>query len=260
VRTKADSPAAGSPVLEVDSISKAYGGVVANRDVSLTIGQGEVLGLIGPNGAGKTTLVSILSGEVTPDSGRILLDGVDITDVNTPRRAKLGIRRSFQITSVFMDLPVIANVMLACQAMGGGGFRLWRPVASDRALREEAAQTLERVGIADLADRITSQLSHGERRHLELAMVLVRKPRLLLLDEPFAGMGAEETQEMVARLLKIKGEQAILLIEHDLDAVFSLADRLTVMVMGTPIATDRPDVIRESEEVRAAYFGSKAVT
>jgi branched-chain amino acid transport system ATP-binding protein len=255
VRAKADSP-----VLEVDSISKAYGGVVANRNVSLTIGRGEILGLIGPNGAGKTTLVSILSGEVTPDSGRILLDGVDITDVNTPRRAKLGIRRSFQITSVFMDLPVIANVMLACQAMGGGGFRLWRPVASDRALREEAAQTLERVGIADLADRITSQLSHGERRHLELAMVLVRKPRLLLLDEPFAGMGAEETQEMVARLLKIKGEQAILLIEHDLDAVFSLADRLTVMVMGTPIATDRPDVIRESEEVRAAYFGSKAVT
>jgi branched-chain amino acid transport system ATP-binding protein len=255
VRAKADSP-----VLEVDSISKAYGGVVANRNVSLTIGRGEILGLIGPNGAGKTTLVSILSGEVRPDRGRILLDGVDITGVNTPRRAKLGIRRSFQITSVFMDLPVIANVMLASQAIGGGGFRLWRPIASDRALREEAAQTLERVGIADLADRITSELSHGERRHLELAMVLVRKPRLLLLDEPFAGMGAEETQEMVARLLKIKGEQAMLLIEHDLDAVFSLVDRLTVMVMGTPIATDRPDVIRESEDVRAAYFGTKAVT
>lgn len=247
------------PVLRIERISRAYGGVKANRDVSLTIGRGEIHGLIGPNGAGKTTLVSILSGEVMPDHGHIHLDGVDITGLNAPKRAKLGIRRSFQITSVFMELTVVANVMLACQAIGGGGFRLWRPIASDHALRDEAACALDLVGITHLADRITSELSHGERRHLELAMVLVRKPRLLLLDEPFAGMGAEETQEMVGRLRQLKGEQAMLLIEHDLDAVFSLVDRLTVMVMGTPIATDLPDAIRESEDVRAAYFGKKVM-
>lgn len=250
--------AADIPVLRIERVSRAYGGVKANKDVSLTIRPGEIHGLIGPNGAGKTTLVSILSGEVMPDHGRIQLDGVDITGVSAPKRAKLGIRRSFQITSVFMDLTIIANVMLACQAIGGGGFRLWRPIASDCALRDEAACALDQVGIAHLADRITSELSHGERRQLELAMVLVRKPRLLLLDEPFAGMGIEETQEMVERLRRLKGEQAMLLIEHDLDAVFSLVDRLTVMVMGTPIATDDPDAIRRSEDVRAAYFGTKA--
>ncbi len=247
------------PVLQVEGISKAYGGVIANRDVSLAISAGEIHGLIGPNGAGKTTLVSILNGEVTPDRGRILLDGDDITGLNAPKRARLGIRRSFQITSVFMHLTVIANVVLACQAIGGGGFRLWRAIADDRALHDEARQALDLVGIAHLADKIAAELSHGERRHLELAMVLVRNPRLLLLDEPFAGMGAEETQEMVVRIRGIKGHQAILLIEHDLDAVFSLADRLTVMVMGKPIASDRPEAIRNSEEVRAAYFGSKAV-
>ncbi|MGD9922931.1 MAG: ABC transporter ATP-binding protein [Pseudorhodoplanes sp.] len=247
------------PVLAVEGISKAYGGVIANRDVSLAIEPGEVHGLIGPNGAGKTTLVSILSGEVRPDQGHVLLDGSDITGLNAPKRAKLGIRRSFQITSVFMGLTMIENVILACQAIRGGGFRLWRPIALDRGLREEAAQALELVGIDHLAYKVASELSHGERRHLELAMVLVGQPRLLLLDEPFAGMGAEETHEMVGRLRKIKGQQAILLIEHDLDAVFSLVDHLTVMVMGSPIATDRPDAIRKSAEVRAAYFGTKAV-
>lgn len=247
------------PMLRVDGVSKAYGGVIANRDVSITIQQGDVHGLIGPNGAGKTTLVSILGGEVTPDHGRIELDGHDVTSLNAPRRAKLGIRRSFQISSVFMELSVVANVMLSIQAIKGGSFRFWKSVATDDELYKEAIAALALVGISDLAEKRASELSHGGRRHLELAMVLVRKPRLLLLDEPFAGMGPEETNEMIARLQTIKGQQAMLLIEHDLNAVFSLVDRLTVMVMGTPIATDYPDAIRKNEAVRAAYFGSKAV-
>jgi len=248
-----------APVLQVAGVSKAFGGVVANRDVSLAIAADEVHGLIGPNGAGKTTLISLLAGDLRPDQGRILLDGRDVTHLGTPQRAQLGIRRSFQITSVFAELTVIANAVLACQAMRGGTFRFWRPVRADEELYELARATLALVGIDHLADRLAAALSHGERRQLELGMVLVGKPRILLLDEPFAGMGPDETNEMVARLQALKRQHAMLVIEHDLDALFSLADRLTVMVMGTPIASGSTQAIRNDDKVRAAYFGSQAV-
>jgi branched-chain amino acid transport system ATP-binding protein len=245
-------------ILMVDRLSKSYGGVVANRDVTLNVRAGEIHALIGPNGAGKTTLISMLAGEVSPDSGRIYLNGHDITQSSAPQRAKRGVRRSFQNTSVFPDLTVLQNANLACQAFSGRTYRIWGAVADDKDLRQRALYALDKVGIASLADRLARALSHGERRHLELAMALVGEPQLLLLDEPFAGMGPAETSEMVDRLRSIKGKQAILLIEHDLDAVFSLADRLTVMVMGTPIITDKPAVVRANAEVQAAYFGSKA--
>jgi branched-chain amino acid transport system ATP-binding protein len=247
-----------TPVLQVEAVSKAFGGVVANRDISLEIARDEVHGLIGPNGAGKTTLISMLAGDLRPDQGRILLDRRDVTHLSAPARAQLGIRRSFQITSVFPELTVIANAVLACQAIRGGTFRFWRPVRADAELYELARMTLAQVGIERLADRQAASLSHGERRQLELAMVLVGKPRLLLLDEPFAGMGPEETAEMVERLRAIKTHQAMLVIEHDLDALFTLADRLTVLVMGTPIASGDTDTIRKDEKVRAAYFGTRA--
>lgn len=247
-----------SNVLAVHGLSKTYGGVVANHDVSLEIKAGEVHALIGPNGAGKTTLISMLAGDVYPDRGDIYLDGVRVTDMSAPHRAKSGIRRSFQITSVFPSLTVLENTILACQALQSRTFRFWTPVSSDHALREAALAALDAVGIAPLSERIASAISHGERRHLELAMTMVGRPRLLLLDEPFAGMGPDETAEMVGRLRSMKGEQAMLLIEHDLDAVFSLADRLTVMVMGTPIITDRPEVVKADAGVQAAYFGSRA--
>lgn len=245
-------PAREIPVLQIENLSKSFGGVAANVGVSMTVRDGEVHGLIGPNGAGKTTLVSLLAGEVRPDHGRILLDGVDVTDLRTPRRAQLGIRRSYQITSIFPELTVLENAVLACQALRGGSFRLWTPIRSDRDLREAGRAALQLVGIEALADRPAGSLSHGERRHVELAMVLVGEPRILLLDEPFAGMGPEETVEMVGRLQQIKRKHAILLIEHDMDAVFSLADRLTVMVMGTPVATGSPELIRGDEAVQAS--------
>jgi branched-chain amino acid transport system ATP-binding protein len=247
-----------APVLQVEAVSKAFGGVVANRDVSLEIARDEVHGLIGPNGAGKTTLISMLAGELRPDQGRILLDCRDVTNLSAPQRAQRGIRRSFQITSVFPELTVIANAVLACQAIRGGTFQFWRPVQADAELYELARMTLAQVGIERLADRQAASLSHGERRQLELAMVLVGKPRILLLDEPFAGMGPDETAEMVERLRAIKAHQAMLVIEHDLDALFTLADRLTVLVMGTPIASGDTDSIRKDEKVRAAYFGTRA--
>jgi branched-chain amino acid transport system ATP-binding protein len=247
-----------TPVLQVEAVSKDFGGVVANRDISLEVARDEVHGLIGPNGAGKTTLISMLAGELRPDQGRILLDRRDVTHLSAPERAQLGIRRSFQITSVFPELTVIANAVLACQAIRGGTFQFWRPVRADAELYELARMTLAQVGIERLADRQAASLSHGERRQLELAMVLVGKPRILLLDEPFAGMGPQETAEMVERLRAIKTHQAMLVIEHDLDALFTLADRLTVLVMGTPIASGDTDTIRKDEKVRAAYFGTRA--
>jgi branched-chain amino acid transport system ATP-binding protein len=244
---------AETPVLAVIGLGKTYGGVVANRDVSLAVQPGEVHGLIGPNGAGKTTLISMLAGEVVPDRGRILLDGVDVTGLRAPARARLGIRRSFQVSSVFPDFSVLENLMLACSVTGG--LRAWRAVAADGALRQRAVAALAQVGIEALAPRLTAALSHGERRQVELAMVLAGEPRVLLLDEPFAGLGQEETQTMVQILRGLRGHWSMLLIEHDLDAVFALADTLTVMVMGTPIASGDPARVRADPDVQSAYLG-----
>jgi branched-chain amino acid transport system ATP-binding protein len=212
--------------------------------------------IIGPNGAGKTTLIGELTGEIRPDSGRIRFDGVDITALPVWRRSMLGLARSFQITSLFLDFTALDNVALAVQAHSGHSFRFWRDARSEPELREPARAALDRVGLAGRADVLVANLSHGEHRQLEIAMALATRPRLLLLDEPMAGMGPEESARMVGLLRQLKRELTILLIEHDMEAVFALADRITVLVYGRVLATGTPAAIRADEEVRRAYLGA----
>lgn len=243
------------PLLQADGIAKRFGGIVASDDLSLAVASGELHAVIGPNGAGKTTLIAQLSGQLTPDSGHIRFDGHDITALPMHRRSLLGLARSFQITSLFLDLSVLDNVALAVQAHAGHSFHFWRNARGQASLREPARAALERVGLADRADTITSALSHGEHRQVELAMALAGNPRMLLLDEPMAGLGPEESARMVDMLQALKREFTILLVEHDMEAVFALADRITVLVHGHAIASGSPDVIRADEAVREAYLG-----
>ncbi|MGI9318516.1 MAG: ABC transporter ATP-binding protein [bacterium] len=243
------------PLLKVIDLNKNFGGIVATNRLYLSVEQGQVHAVIGPNGAGKTTLVSQLSGQLRPTSGRIEFEGRNITGFSTARRARAGLARSFQITSVVMPMTLLENVMLAVQGGDGHSFRFWTPVRSDRTLVDAAMHSLSEVGLDDRAERVAGQVSHGERRQLEVAMALAMKPKLLLLDEPMAGMGAEETSRMVEILGHLKGEKAILLIEHDMDAVFTLADSLSVLVNGHIIATDTVDKIRANPEVQQAYLG-----
>lgn len=245
------------PLLNVQGLDKRFGGVHATDNVDLQVLHGETHAIIGPNGAGKTTLVAQLSGQVMPDSGRVIFDGRDVTRLPAYKRAHVGMARSFQITSLFMDMTVLDNVALAVQAHQGHSFRLWRPARTDADLRTPALAPLRAVGLERRADSIVSELSHGERRQLEMAMALAGEPKLMLLDEPMAGIGSEETTQMV-QILKSLGNQTILLIEHDMDAVFALADRISVLVYGRIIATGKPDEIRSNEEVRHAYLGEPA--
>lgn len=245
------------PLLRVQSLSKRFGGVTATDDVNLDVMLGEVHAIIGPNGAGKTTLIAQLSGQLMPDVGKVVFDGRDITRLAAHQRAHVGIARSFQITSVFMEMSVLDNVALAVQAHQGHSFRLWRRAGDDEALRDPARDYLETVGLLERADWKVAMLSHGERRQLEVAMALAGEPKLMLLDEPMAGMGADETSRMVATLKSLK-DQTMLLIEHDMDAVFALADRISVLVYGRVIATGTPAAIRDNEEVRRAYLGETA--
>jgi branched-chain amino acid transport system ATP-binding protein len=242
-------------LLEIDGLTKRFGGVVASDNISLAVPSGELHAIIGPNGAGKTTLIGQLSGEIAPDGGRIRFDGGDITALPVYRRSWLGLARSFQITSLFPDFTALDNVALAVQAHSGHSFRFWRKARGEAALREPARASLARVGLADRADVIVANMSHGEHRQLEIAMALATKPRMLLLDEPMAGMGPEESARMVTMLRELKQELTILLIEHDMDAVFALADRITVMVYGRIIASGGPSAIRANAEVRQAYLG-----
>jgi branched-chain amino acid transport system ATP-binding protein len=242
------------PVMRVRGLRKRFGGVCATDDVSLDVLVGETHAIIGPNGAGKTTLLSLLSGQLKPDGGSVIFNGRDVTRLPAHARAHVGIARSFQVTSVFADLTVHDNVALAVQAHHGHSFRLWHPVRKERSLREPAFELLRVMGLDDRADWIAGNLSHGERRQLELAMALAGAPKLLLLDEPMAGMGSDETARMIEILGSLDG-QAMLLIEHDMDAVFTLADRISVLVSGRIIATGLPDHIRANEEVRRAYLG-----
>jgi branched-chain amino acid transport system ATP-binding protein len=214
--------------------------------------------VIGPNGAGKTTLVHLLSGMLRPDAGDILFEGRDITRLSAPARVNQGLARSFQITSIFRDFTVLENVMLSVQAGQGHSFRFWAPAAGDESLRGPAREFLEKVGLGDRLDVLAGNLAHGEQRQLEIAISLATHPRLLLLDEPMAGMGPEESQGMIDFLKALKGEYTMLLIEHDMDAVFALADRITVLVYGRAIATGTPDEIRGDAAVRAAYLGDDA--
>jgi branched-chain amino acid transport system ATP-binding protein len=245
-------------LLEIETLTKRFGGVVASDAISLAVPRGELHAVIGPNGAGKTTLIGELAGEIAPDDGRIRFEGGDVTALPSWRRSRLGVARSFQITSLFPDFTALDNVALAVQAHAGHSFRFWRPARGEASLREPARAALARVGLAARADVLVAKLSHGEQRQLEIAMALATGPRLLLLDEPMAGMGPEESGRMVATLGALKGELTILLIEHDMEAVFALADRITVLVYGRIIASGPPEAIRADPQVRQAYLGEEA--
>jgi branched-chain amino acid transport system ATP-binding protein len=242
-------------LLRIEKLSKRFGGVIAADAITLDVAVGELHAVIGPNGAGKTTLIGALAGEVRPDAGRIAFDGADITALPAWRRNRLGLARSFQITSLFADFTALDNVALAVQAHGGHSFRFWQAARGERLLREPARAVLARVGLAERADGLVSELSHGEHRQLEIAMALASRPRLLLLDEPLAGMGPAEAARMVAMLRELKAELTILLIEHDIAAVFALADRITVLDYGRIIASGAPEEITGNPEVRRAYLG-----
>ncbi len=242
-------------LLQVDNLAKRFGGIVASDDLALTVVSGELHAVIGPNGAGKTTLIAQLSGQLTPDAGTIRFAGNDITALPMYRRSALGLARSFQITSLFLDLSVLDNVALAVQAHAGHSFRFWRDARSEPELRDPAHAALARVGLSERANLPASALSHGEHRQLELAMALASSPRMLLLDEPMAGLGPEESARMVGMLRALKRELTILLVEHDMEAVFALADRITVLVYGRVIASGAPADIRANAAVRDAYLG-----
>jgi branched-chain amino acid transport system ATP-binding protein len=244
-------------MLRVESLAKRFGGIVATDDLTLSISEGELHAVIGPNGAGKTTLIAQLSGQLVPDSGRIYFGGGDITGVSMPARSLLGLARSFQITSLFLDLSVLDNVALAVQAHAGHSFHFWRNARREPGLRDPARAALARVGLSARADLPASALSHGEHRQLELAMALASRPRMLLLDEPMAGLGPEESARMVSILRDLKKELTILLVEHDMEAVFALADRITVLVYGRVIASGKPEDIRNNAQVRDAYLGEQ---
>ena len=244
-------------LLRVENLSKRFGGIVATDDLDFIIPDGELHAVIGPNGAGKTTLIAQLSGQLTPDSGHIQFAGNDITALPVHARSLLGLARSFQITSLFPDLTVLDNVALAVQAHAGHSFRFWRNARSEAELRDPARAALERVGLGTRANFPASALSHGEHRLLELAMALASTPRMLLLDEPMAGLGPEESARMVTMLRDLKKRLTILLVEHDMEAVFALADRITVMVYGRAIASGKPHDIRNNAQVRDAYLGEQ---
>lgn len=243
------------PVLEIKALHKRFAGLVATNDLSLDVMAGETHAVIGPNGAGKTTLIAQLQGELTPDGGAIFFNGRDITREPAHRRAHLGIARSFQITSIFPQFTVLANVALAVQAQQGHSFRFFGSGWDDPALVGPAREAMDQIGITHRADVYAEDLSHGERRQLELAMALAMKPQLLLLDEPMAGMGRQEGQRMTQVLANLKKHYAILLVEHDMDTVFALADRISVLVAGRTIATGAPEAIRNDPAVKAAYLG-----
>jgi branched-chain amino acid transport system ATP-binding protein len=230
-------------LLRVKDLVRRFGGITATDHVSLDVAEGELHAIIGPNGAGKTTLISQLTGHLTPDSGHIFLSGKDISHLAAWRRSALGLARSFQITSLLLDFTAADNVALAAQAHDGHSFSFWRNARKESGLRKAAQASLERVGLGSRADVPVSRLSHGEQRELELAVALATKPQLLLLDEPMAGLGITESARMVKLLQELRKEVTIVLVEHDMDAVFALADRISVLVYGRVIASDVPAAI-----------------
>jgi branched-chain amino acid transport system ATP-binding protein len=256
-RVYSKAGAVAEPLLQIEGLTKRFGGVVPADAITLDIAPGEVHAVIGPNGAGKTTLIGLVSGEIAPQQGRIHFDGADITRLPIHRRTRLGLARSFQITSLIGGFTALDNVALAVQAHRGHSFRFWRDARREDALRAPAMAALARVGLAERAGMRVERLSHGEHRQLEIAMALAGEPRLLLLDEPMAGMGPDESAQMVRMLRQLKGSTAILLVEHDMEAVFALADRLTVLVYGRIIASGAPEAIRADAAVREAYLGEK---
>jgi branched-chain amino acid transport system ATP-binding protein len=251
-------PSCTAAVLAIDGLRKSFGALRATDDVTLDVRAGELHALIGPNGAGKSTLITQICGEMLPDAGRIVFSGRDITHLPPQQRARLGIGRSFQITQLCSDFSVMENLLLALEAVHGGSFNMFSNPRRNVRNRAVAEEWLDRVGLAQRAGAQVSTLAHGERRQLELAVALARQPKLLLLDEPMAGMGPEESAAMVHLLAKLKGRCAILLVEHDMDAVFALADRVSVLVYGRAIFTGTPGETRAHPDVRAAYLGEEA--
>jgi branched-chain amino acid transport system ATP-binding protein len=245
------------PILRTHALTKRFGGLIATDALEFEVRRGEVHAVIGPNGAGKTTLVNQLIGELAPDAGRIVFDGTDITRLPSYRRALMGLSRSYQITSIFPEFTTLENVALALQAHQGHSFGFWRPANSEERLMRPAREALEEVALFGKSNRPADELAHGERRQLELAMALVSEPKLLLLDEPMAGMGRRESELMVRLLSELKRRRTIMLVEHDMDAVFALADRITVLVYGRAIASGPPEEVRSSAEVRKAYLGDR---
>jgi len=242
-------------LLKVDRLCKRFGGLHVTQQLGLEVRRNEFHALIGPNGAGKTTLIHQLHGVIRPDSGSIHFDGAAITHEPVHRRALRGLARSFQISSVVPEFTALENVALAVQAQQGHCFRFWRDAAEDRSLVEPAREALRMAGLEERAQVPAASLSHGERRQLEIAIALAMRPKLLLLDEPMAGMGTVEGRKLVALLARLKGRYTIVMVEHDMDAVFSLADRLSVLVAGQVIATGTAAQVRANEAVQAAYLG-----
>jgi branched-chain amino acid transport system ATP-binding protein len=243
-------------ILNISNLSKTFGGVVATDHLNLEIKQGELHAIIGPNGAGKTTLIAQLSGETLPDSGEIIFREENITALPPFKRSRLGIARSFQITSLMLEMDVIDNITLATLAQDNHSYKFWKPARDDIDLQKSALNALKEIGLEERAFEKVGNLSHGEHRQLEIAMALATQPHLLLLDEPMAGMGTEEGRKILKILQKLKRRKTILLIEHDMDVVFALADRITVLVYGRVIASGSPQSIKEDEKVREAYLGS----
>ncbi len=245
------------PLLDVKNLRKSFGGIIASDGIMLNVNRGELHAIIGPNGAGKTTLISQLAGELIPDEGSIEFNGQDVSRLAQWRRSRLGLARSYQITSVFKDLTVLDNVALAAQAHAGHSFSFWKDTRRDAQLRHPARKVLLQVGLGGRENAKVARLSHGEHRQLEIAMALATKPRMLLLDEPMAGMGSDESARLVELLKVLKGQYTILLIEHDMEAVFALADRISVLVYGRVIASGLPDEIHNNQDVRRAYLGEE---
>ncbi len=246
------------PILRTENLRKAYGALKVTDDVNLDLMPGELHAIIGPNGAGKTTLIHQLSGRLAAGAGRVLFEGSDISSLSMARRTRLGIARTFQITSLLPRFSALENAALAVQGRSGSSFHFFKAAARERALNDEAMAALETVGLADRADRPAGTLSHGEQRQLELAVALATRPRLLLLDEPLAGTGQEESKRLTDLIHSLKRKLAIMLIEHDMDAVFALADRVSVLVYGRIIKTGTPAEVRADSLVRAAYLGDEA--
>ena len=243
-------------ILNVSNLSKTFGGVVATDHLNLEIKHGELHAIIGPNGAGKTTLIAQLAGETLPDSGEIIFREENITGLPPFKRSRLGIARSFQITSLMLEMDVIDNITLATLAQDDHSYKFWKPARDDINLQKSALNALKEIGLEKRAFEKVGNLSHGEHRQLEIAMALATQPHLLLLDEPMAGMGTEEGRKILKILQKLKKRKTILLIEHDMDVVFALADRITVLVYGQVIASGSPQSIKKDEKVREAYLGS----
>jgi branched-chain amino acid transport system ATP-binding protein len=243
------------PALALHGLTKRYGALTVTDAVSLALEPGRIHAVIGPNGAGKTSLVQQISGFVRPDAGRIVLNGRDVTRLAPHRRARLGLARSFQVTAVLTELPLRDNVAMAIQSREGARWGFFRPAARETAFNDAAMAELTGVGLADRAAEPAAALSHGETRQLELAIALAQRPAVLLLDEPLAGAGPEETPRLVALLAALRGRCAVLLVEHDMAAVFALADTISVLDQGRLIATGPPEAIRNDPAVRAAYLG-----